>query len=273
MQFNPVTKFNVASQHTRGGSRAAPRGHWTTIARRLPAARRRLRQLALLVGLLCAVAFTSPLYATVRETLIELQDGGTVKVFIFEPDNHGDGPWPLSILMAGGGGNEYVARAQFWLGQELANQGWLIAVPVSPTANYFAGENDHRIPEVISQLQTHSSISGQKALLVGVSTGGSFALELAARQPELYYGVVAAPGMLKDLSIIKDMKQLPVYLRIGERDSFRWDRSMPALVQALEEAGAQVNARLVPRGQHIFRMNWDNLRPWLDSLRHEHSDR
>ena len=236
--------------------------------RPLHVARKRLRCLVLLAGLLCTV-LSSPLYATVRETVVELQDGGTVKVFIFEPDNHGEGPWPLSILMAGGGGNEYVARAQFWLGQELANQGWLIAVPVGPTPSYFTGEGEHRIPEVIRRLQTHDSIRGQKALLVGVSTGGSFALELAARQPELYYGVVAAPGTLRDLSVIGDMKQLPVYLRIGERDSFRWDRTMPALVQALEAGGAQVNARLVPNGQHIFRMNWDNLRPWLDSLHHE----
>lgn len=267
MQFRPIIKFDRLFRGIHRRDRTMNRAGRVNYE-----VRKRLRHLVLLVGLLCNVMLSHSLYATVRETLVELQDGGTVKVFIFEPDNHGEGPWPLSILMTGGGGNEYVARAQFWLGQELANQGWLIAVPVSPTTSYFTGEGSHRIPEVIRRLQTHDSIHGQKALLVGVSTGGSSALELAARQPDLYYGVVAAPGMLKDLSVIGDMKQLPVYLRIGERDSFRWDRSMPALVHSLEAAGARVNARLVPNGQHIFRMNWDHLRPWLDSLRHEHDD-
>lgn len=228
---------------------------------------RRLPSLfALLLVLWSTMLVSSGVHATARETIINLDDGSSVKVFLFEPDNHGTGPWPLSILMAGGGGNEYVARAQFWLGQELANQGWLIAVPVSTGNLTFTGSGGHRIPEVIRHLQVHDRIRGNKALLMGVSTGGSTALELAAEQPDLYYGVVATPGMLKDLSLIGNMNQLPVYLRIGEQDSFRWNRSMPALVDALEAAGARVNARLVDNGKHIFRMNWDDLRPWLDAL-------
>src|SRR5690554_2261681 len=224
------------------------------------------RRLSIAWLLLCTLILPTAVDATVTETVIELQDGGTVRVFLLEPDNHGDGPWPLSILMTAGDGNEYVARAQFWLGHELANQGWLIAVPISPAPDYFTGSGSHRIPEVISRLHKHDKIHGDKALLVGVSTGGSAALELAARQPELYYGVVAAPGMLKDLSLIGDMKGLPVYIRIGERDSFRWNRRLPALVDALEAGGADVNARLIPGGQHVLRVNWSRLRPWLDSL-------
>ncbi|WP_058021234.1 dienelactone hydrolase family protein [Pseudohongiella spirulinae] len=204
--------------------------------------------------------------AQAREIVLPMDDGSAVKVFMFEPDDHGEGPWPLTILMPGGDGNEYVARAQFWLGRELARQGWIIAVPVSSTNTAFVGENGQKIPVVIAKLQEQADVLPGKALLVGVSSGGSAALELAAQHPEQYYGVVAVPGMLADLSVIGDMQNLPVYLRIAEEDMLRWNTRMPGLVSALEDGGARVDARLMPRGKHVFRLDWHNLSPWIDSL-------
>jgi S-formylglutathione hydrolase FrmB len=209
-------------------------------------------------------------YARDRVTEVKLDDGSTVKVFLFVPEASGDGPWPLCVLMSGGSGNEYVARAQFWLGRELSEHGWMIAVPVSPTNTPFTGENGQKIPKVIHELQKESDILHGKALLVGVSTGGSSALEIAAQQPDLYQGVVAVPGMIKDLSLIGDMKNLPVYLRIAKDDLFRWNQRMPALVEALEAGSARVDAKLSEEGKHVFRLDWDQLEPWLSALRREH---
>jgi len=207
-----------------------------------------------------------PAAALARETIVQLDDGSSVKVFLFEPTDHGDGPWPLCVLMSGGSGNEYVARAQFWLGRELANQGWVIAVPVSPNNTPFTGANGQKIPKIIDKLQESANIQSGKALLVGVSTGGSSALELAAQNPDQYFGVVAVPGMVKDLSLIGDMRGLPVYLRIAENDLFRWDQLLPSMVDALTAASARVDAKLVSEGRHVFRLNWGELQPWLESL-------
>jgi poly(3-hydroxybutyrate) depolymerase len=222
--------------------------------------------------LVCVLAVPSLASARDRVKELVLDDGSTVKVFLFVPENSGEGPWPLCVLMSAGSGNEYVARAQFWLGRELSEHGWMIAVPVSPNNEPFTGANGQRIPKVIANLQQESDIESGKVLLVGVSTGGSSALELAAQQPSQYQGVVAIPGMLRDLSLINDMQGLPVYLRIGDDDMFRWDDQMPALVQALEAANARVNARLIPGGKHIFRMDWNELEPWLESLHKENRD-
>ena len=41
-----------------------------------------------------------------RETIVELEDGSSVKVFLFEPADQSSGPWPLTILMSGGSGND-----------------------------------------------------------------------------------------------------------------------------------------------------------------------
>lgn len=205
------------------------------------------------------------LHAT--DETITLNDGSSVKVFLFYPKTDGEGPWPLSVLMSGGIANEYIVRAQFWLGHELASRGWVIAVPVAPDANAFFGENGEKIPEVIAQLQEYPAIEKGRTLLVGVSNGGSSALEIAGRNPEQYYGVVAVPGIIRDGARVGDMNELPVFIRIGENDYLRWDKQLPRITQALSEAGARVDAKLQPGASHVFPIDWDELQPWLDSLR------
>ena len=200
------------------------------------------------------------------ETIV-LEDGSTVKVFLFYPKNSGEGPWPLSVLMSGGVANEYIVRAQFWLGHELASRGWVIAVPVAPDDNAFFGENGEKIPKVIDQLQAYPAIERGKTLLVGVSNGGSSALEIAGRHPANYYGVVAVPGIVRDGAKVGDLSGLPVFIRIGEDDYLQWDRELPRVSQALSEAGAKVNAKLEPGASHVFPIDWDELQPWLDTLR------
>jgi predicted dienelactone hydrolase len=108
---------------------------------------------------LLTLIYSSPASATERLLNITLDDGSDIKVFLFEPDDHGDGPWPLTILISGGTGNEYIARAQFWLGRKLAEHGWAIAVPVSPDSKPFTGENAKRIPKVIAKLQKDEKAS------------------------------------------------------------------------------------------------------------------
>ena len=201
------------------------------------------------------------------EELVTVEDGSTVKVFVFYPDADGEGPWPLCVLMSGGTANEYIARAQFWLGHELASRGWAIAVPVSPDSNSFFGKSGEKIPEVITQLQQHPNIRAGKSLLVGVSNGGSSALEIASQHPQNYYGVVAVPGIIKDETKIGSLNNLPVFLRIGENDYLRWNRLLPRLISQLESSGAEVNAKLVPNEGHVFPIDWNELQPWLDSVR------
>ncbi len=219
-----------------------------------------LRKLFLLLFLIPGL-----LHAT--EEIVVLEDGSSVKVFLFYPENDGEGPWPLTVLMSGGNANEYIVRAQFWLGYELASRGWVIAVPVSPDDNSFFGNNGKKIPKVIEHLQKLPAIEDGKTLLVGVSNGGSSALEIASRNPEEYYGVVAVPGIIKDHAIIGEFHNLPIFLRIGENDFLRWNRQLPILQKQLTEAGARVDAKLVPDGSHVFTIDWNELQPWLDTLR------
>ena len=205
--------------------------------------------------------------ANERRLNVTLDDGSDIKVFLFEPDDQGEGPWPLTILISGGVGNEYIARAQFWLGRKLAEHGWAIAVPVSPDNKPFTGENARRIPKVIAKLQKDEKVMYGKSLLVGVSSGGSSALEIATQEPTQYYGVIAAPGILRPGLTFGDLHNLPVYLRIAENDTFNWDDQLPEMMLRLTRANANVDAELIDNGSHVFQLDWQDLGRWLDSLK------
>ncbi len=222
-----------------------------------------MRRLAPFVVLLLLL----PRLALAEERILTMADGSAIKTFLFYPKNSGEGPWPLTILMSGGSANEYVVRAQLWLGYELATRGWAIAVPVSPDGNGFFGASGERIPEIIDIMQQTPEITEGKTLLVGVSNGGASAFEIASAHPERYYGVVAVPGIIKKDQTIGQFKGLPIYLRIGENDFLNWNRHLESVTDRLTEAGANVNAKLVAGGNHVFTIDWDELQPWLDDVR------
>jgi dienelactone hydrolase len=78
---------------------------------------------------------------------------------------------------------------------------------------------------------------------------------------------VAVPGIVREGAEVGDLKELPVFIRIGEDDYLRWDEQLPRIAEALSEAGARVDAKLEPGASHVFTINWDELQPWLDTLR------
>lgn len=215
-----------------------------------------------IISLLLALCPSALLAA--EETLL-LGDGIPIKVLFFEPAESTTPP-PLALLIAGGSSNEFMARAQFWFGKEFVEHGWAIAVPISPDGKRFSTENASLFPELIEQIRAIHQLNVQKPLLVGISSGGSAAMVIAADNPELYRGVVATPGRLTGDSPVPSLNQLPIYLRLGEKDDLRWHRNLDSMVERLHAAGARVDAALMPDARHIFRLDWENLESWLKTL-------
>lgn len=199
------------------------------------------------------------------ENTLDLGDGLSVRVLYFEPENSSSPP-PLAILFAGGLNNEFMARAQFWLGREMVTRGWAIAVPISDQGRKFFIQNSSLIPEIVEQLEDIYQIKDQEPLLLGISSGGSAALAVAAQEPDSYLGVIATPGRLLEEIRFEDLEELPIYLRVGEQDDFRWNRKLDDSAALLERAGAKVDAALVPGAHHIFTLDWDEIERWLDKV-------
>ncbi|MCG8415195.1 MAG: dienelactone hydrolase family protein [Pseudomonadales bacterium] len=213
--------------------------------------------------LLLLLALPNLLFAA--EDTLTLGDGVSVRVLWFEPENLTSPP-PLAILLTGGSNNEFMARAQFWLGKELVDRGWALAVPISDQGRKFFVDNSSLMLTVVEQLRELHAVDQKKALLVGISSGGSAALAIAAKAPEHYLGVIATPGRIWDETRFSAMEGLPIYLRIGEKDDFRWHRKLESNAALLQAAGAKVDAALVPNATHIFSLNWSELEVWLDQL-------
>ncbi len=216
-----------------------------------------------LVAIFCLLISYSAFAAEETVTLI---DGELIKVLYFQPDNFG-AQTPLAVLLAGGSNNEFMARTQFWMGKEMVARGWAIAIPISPEGRKYFTENAALFPDLISHVRETHSIKPRKTLLVGISSGGSAALAIAARDPDQYMGVIAAPGRIHNDVDLGALHGLPVYLRIGEKDDFRWNKEITDMIEHLERAGAFVDAAVVPGARHTFPLNWDELETWLEVAR------
>lgn len=197
------------------------------------------------------------------EDAVLLSGGESIRVLYFEPAEQ-QASTPLAVMVTGGSSNEFMARAQFWLGKELVDRGWAVAVPISPEGRDFFVQHAEEFPQLIADLRKLHNLNPDKTLLVGISSGGSAALEIAAAHPEEYLGVVATPGRVKRDSL-GHLDGLPVYLRVGERDDFRWNRRLERDSARLKAAGALVDAALVPGAKHIFPVNWIELEAWLNT--------
>ena len=225
-----------------------------------------LRRL-LLVTLL---ALLSSGMLTAAEQTVQLRDGASVKLFYFEPHDlppNGAKPPPLAIFIAGGSNNEFMAKAQFWLGKEFVDRGWAIAVPISPDGQRFSSGSSTTLEQIVEQLRASHSLEDSKPLLVGMSSGGSEAMAIAMLNPSAFRGVVAAPGRIKQDHSLEALGQLPFYIRIGEKDDFRWNRMLEPMSRRLRAAGAEVDAAIVEDARHVFQLDWDSLEAWLGKLK------
>jgi len=223
--------------------------------------------LHLLLCLIAAATVSLSLGAHAQRTTLTLSDGSELKVLFFSPEStDSKQTWPLAVMVAGGSGNEVMVRAQFGFGNELRNRGWAIAVPVSPDGQPFADTGENLLPLMMQALQEKHPLLSEKALLVGMSSGGSAALEVGTSIPEYFSGILVVPGQIEATKELADLTELPIFIRIGENDSFQWNKGLPAMAARLKEAGAIVDAELVSGARHVFRLGWEDIDPWLATL-------
>lgn len=218
----------------------------------------------LLGWLILSVSLLLSVSATAQER-IRLADGSTLSVFIVQPAETSATPSPLLILMGGGPGNLSISRdTSLWLGSGFSRRGWLVAVPVSPNNRAFRGpENNALVAQLISALQQRENVASGKTMLAGISNGGLSALEIARRDPDNYFGVVAVPAVSSSVYDNRTLTDFPVYLRIGGDDQLGWADRFDETVSVLTEAGVDLDAAILHGAPHMFRMDWESLDPWL----------
>ena len=206
---------------------------------------------------------------SVAQERITLEDGSRLAVFVVQPAETSESPAPLLILMGGGPGNASISRdTSIWLGGGFAERGWLVAVPVSPNNRAFRGEeNNGKVEQLITELQKRENVADGKVLLAGIFNGGMSALEIARRNPQNYSGVAAVPALATSVVDNRPLAGFPVYLRIGGADQLGWADRFGETVDALTEAGVDLDAAILDSAPHMFRMNWESLDAWLGKIK------
>jgi hypothetical protein len=63
------------------------------------------------------------------EETVFINDNVAIKLYYFAPAPEFETP-RLAILLSGGSNDEYMAQAQYWIGKEMVDRGWAIAVPI-----------------------------------------------------------------------------------------------------------------------------------------------
>lgn len=213
-----------------------------------------------------ALLISLHLTAYAERVEVQLTDSSILAVYRLLPEAIPSGGAPLVILMPGGSGDESLARdLHYWLGEELAQRGWAVAVPVSPNGRSFRGSNNRLVPLLAAALQEDSRIADGQTLLAGISNGGMSALEVAAQSPELYRGVMAVPALVPERLDVAALQGMHIYLRIGDQDEMNWMNRFEETRSTLEAAGAHVDAGLVFMAPHMFSMEWETLDPWLQA--------
>ena len=223
-----------------------------------------LRRLLLVSVLLLVPVESLP----AAEHTVQLEDGASVRLMFFQPKSLGSPP-PLAIIIPGGANNEFMAKVHFWLGKEFVYRGWAIAVPIFPYGSDLSTTYSTVIPQIVDELYATHTLHESKPLLVGMSSGGSEALAIAALNPSVFRGVVAIPGRIKDDFTLDGLDGLPFYIRVGEKDDFRWNRLLEPMAERLRQAGAEVDSAIVDGARHVFQFDWQSLDAWLANLKIE----
>jgi dipeptidyl aminopeptidase/acylaminoacyl peptidase len=217
---------------------------------------------------LALTIFSSGSFADMQRLQVELADGSQVATYLILPDAQAATQHPLMILMPPGSGEAALAfDLQSWLGQEMAERGWAVAVPVSPNQKSFRGTNNAVILQLIDELQKKPRIKGGKVLLAGVSNGGISAIEIASMAPERVMAVLGVPAVISGRTKLSALEGMSIYLRIGDQDEYMWMNRYPETRDALLAAGAVLDADLVFMSPHMFSMDWENLDPFLAAVK------
>ena len=110
------------------------------------------------------------------------------------------------------------------------------SLPQSPARAIFFQKGKNDIFELLQQLQGQITWDPNKLVLCGASNGGAASFTLAAERPELFKAIVALPGSLGVNA--KKLKDMPIFLRGGRKDSKGWLKALQRGSQQLEKAGA-----------------------------------
>lgn len=205
------------------------------------------------------------------------------------PQNEGDEPHPLLIVLHGRGSN--AANSMQWARQ--LGRDWLVVTAQAP---YPMGEDRHQwypleirgkerfyeysaaleskqqVTQLLNSLCSEHPIQKDKIVVIGFSQGGFMTSILALENPELFAGIgILSGGIPKEAkegrSLDPKWKDLNLFISHGRQDAVLDYNAAQSDATFLAELDIKVTARWYDSGHTISGQNFQDLYGWLESVR------
>ncbi len=155
-----------------------------------------------------------------------------------------------------------------YFGREGAATGWIVVCPAAPADQNFADRGHEALPHLIESVRKEFRVEGVH--LAGVSRGGRGAFRAAARRPDLYASLTLLPGgppAGEDLDALAQVKSLPVWMLVGEKDE-TWLRDARTAYERMKPLHQFVRLDVLEGQEHRLEITPERLVSVLESQRH-----
>ena len=187
-----------------------------------------------------------------------------VNYLLYLPDDYGKDPqqkWSLILFLHGVGerGSDLERLKQQPLPKTLDQQRsfpFIVVSPQLPLAMEDWSDLIDPVKLLLDQIQVTYSVDTQRVYLTGLSMGGFGAWKFALRYPRRFAAIVPIAGGYRYQSNatpenICDLKDLPVWVFHGARDTIVVPSRSEAMVGALKACGGNVRFTLYPDADHV----------------------
>lgn len=162
--------------------------------------------------------------------------------------------YPLVIYLHGRGG-DVMTPEQPWDARSFSAEDnyrkrpCVIIAPQCPKEQSWSGANADGVVEIIEDLRKNLSIDKNRIYLTGYSMGAYGTFHLLAQEPKLFAAAVPIAGGGNPNSV-RDYKKVPLWVFHGAKDDIVKPEQSRRMVEALEDARAEVKYTEFPEGDH-----------------------
>lgn len=196
-----------------------------------------------------------------------------VNYLLYLPQDYGKDParkWPLMLFLHGAGeSGDVVDKVKVHGPPKLIAQGkafpFIVVSPQSPSSRQ--GWNTETLNALLDDLLAKHSVDADRVYLTGLSMGGYGSWAWASANPERFAAVAPICGGGQPRMAARRLKEMPIWVFHGAKDTVVPLRESEQMVEALKTAGAtQVKFTVYPEAQHdSWTATYDNpdLYTWL----------
>lgn len=200
-------------------------------------------------------------------------DGKEAKYAVFIPhDYKGDKPYPLIVLLHGGGesGTDGKLPIRAYLGPAIKKQQetfpFIVVWPQSQKGTWKADSEDgKRALAILTQVQKDFDVDPKRLIVAGGSMGGSGTWSFALHHPDKWAAIVPICG-IGDPKQADKIKRIPCWCFHGALDKSVNVEHSRKMIEALKAAGGSPKYTEYPDGGHgIGNLVWGtkDLLDWL----------